>query len=174
MAEPNQLNNYRLPEHAYFNKILIKLMIIIFTLLLFFLATAYLIKNKSQTTDNKSMQERALAASLPLEPDVIYMRGGTITDIRASFITVSSVVRTTSYDPETAYETKTLTLNIDGGTNYYKKDYRTFNDDMAMPTAQASSLGELRRGDYIVFKSNSNIKDSTSFNVREITLIIKN
>jgi len=172
------LNNYpteqttKLPEKSYFNKVLILLIIIIFVLFCFIVYAAYLLNKKGLIT-SESFAKRAVAAYLPKEPNIIYRRSGTITEIRANSLKVQSVIRTTSYDPTQAYTTQILTLSIDASTVYTKRDFRDFNQNLIIPPSQASSLAELRVGDTIQFRSNVNIKNLTAFYVTNVEKIIR-
>lgn len=174
MKEINHQNNHlKLPEKSYFNKVIILLITLVFILFIIFILAIYLINKNIITQDNLGEKGKAIAVVLPPEPNIIYKRSGSITNIQANSITVQSRVRTTSNNPATAYEMKTFTLSIDTNTIYTKRDFRNFNQTKIIPPSQPSNFGELRRGETIHYKSNVNIKGLTSFYVTNIELIIK-
>lgn len=165
-------NSNPLPEKSNLNKILAIITITILVLFGLFLTTAYYIKKYSfQTNKNINTNVRTIAAALPQEPDILYERGGIITDIQADFITVQTRVRTTSVTPATAYEMRNLTVYIDKNTVFTKKSIAEFNQTGIIPVAEPSSRNELRIGDLVNVKANINIKDLTTFTASGIELI---
>ncbi len=147
MNHPNPLL-----EKDYFNKALIKLAVIIFALLIIFLVAIYFIQKNTKLTEqniNQPPPQKAIAAIIPKEAAKVYYRSGTITDVRANYLTVSSQVRTDSDDPAQAYTTRILTVYFDANTVFIKSDYRNFNQTMVIPTPQPASKSELAVGNVV-------------------------
>lgn len=177
--EKSSLNNSQpLPEKDYFNKILIKLAIIIFALLIIFLVVAYLIQRSSKFTEQNPNEQnlndsssKAIAATLPSEAATIYQRSGTITEIQAGYLVMQSRFRTGSSDPRNAYTMRSVTVYVDANTVYTKKSLTDFKQTKIVPSSQPSSKSELGIGDTINVRASVNIKNSTSFTATAIEKI---
>jgi len=164
------------PEKDNFNKILIILAIAVFSLIIIFLMAIYLLqKNRQLVEENLNTNQIIVESSykIPLEPEILYQRGGTIIDLQPTFLILRSQIRNNlnTDDPNLAYELKDLIINLDENTHYLKRSLDLFRQTKITPPAESSSKSELKIGDQVNIRANVNIKNLTTFTATEVELI---